>query len=373
MKKISINIAFFALFALAFFGFSVQKASAMVPSLSLYSTGNNSVQITVNGDANSTVTLYYYQNASGSISSANIGSTNQNGYFNTALSANSYNIGQNSSVYVIVNGFQSNQVAWPYNNGNNNGGAISLSQSSLYLNSNQTSTVSIYGGLNSYYISSNSNQGAVSASINGNTVTVYGNYSGTANIIICSNNSNGGCATLYVSVNGNGNNNYNQYSPVTLNQNSVSVGVGQTVSVGVYGGAGIYYVSSNTNLYIASVQVNGNNINVYGRQIGSQTVVICSSIQNGSNYNNNNGYSYNSCANLIVNVVANTAYNYNYPYYTPTYIPVAPYASSVYLSRVPYTGAGLSPTIVTFLAYLAFGSAVGAYLVVNKKAKGFAA
>lgn len=55
----------------------------MTPTLSVNSQGNNSVQITVNGDLNSSVNLYYYPNGGGSVISTNIGSTNQNGYFNT--------------------------------------------------------------------------------------------------------------------------------------------------------------------------------------------------------------------------------------------------------------------------------------------------
>src|SRR5207248_399507 len=112
--------AFFALFAITLFGLSADKALAMVPTLSLYNSGNNSVQLTVNGDANATVNFYYYPNSSSVATPVTLGSTNQSGYFTTSLSSTSYNIGQNSSVYVIVNGSQSNMVVWPYNNNSNN-------------------------------------------------------------------------------------------------------------------------------------------------------------------------------------------------------------------------------------------------------------
>ena len=104
MKNLN-KIGLFVVFIFAIFGLFAPKAFAMTPTLSLYSTGNNSVQITVNGDAYASVNLNYYPNGNGSIISSNIGSTNQNGYFNTSLNTNTYNIQQNSSVYIIILSF----------------------------------------------------------------------------------------------------------------------------------------------------------------------------------------------------------------------------------------------------------------------------
>ncbi len=359
MKNLN-KIGLFVVFIFAIFGLFAPKAFAMTPTLSLYSTGNNSVQITVNGDAYASVNLNYYPNGNGSIISSNIGSTNQNGYFNTSLNTNTYNIQQNSSVYITVNGSQSNSVSWPYNNNYNNGGSIYLSQSSLNVNSNQTVTDYIYGGSGTYNISSNSNSSIASAYITGNTVNVYGYNPGSTNITICSVNSGYGCVTLYVIVNGN---NYN-YSPVTLSQSNVSVGIGQSVNVGISGGTGLYYISSNTNQYLATVSTNGNTLSVYGRQVGSENVTICSSVVNNYNSGNGNGnnYSYNSCADLVINVGQGYAYN-------NSYINSGSNTSGVFLSQVPYTGANSNTGVVLFVIGLWIWSASIAYFIFKKTSK----
>ena len=361
-----VKTAFLAVFAVAIFGFFTPKAFAMTPTLNLYSNGNNSVQITVNGDAYSSVLLYYYPTYGGSITSTNIGSTNSGGYFNTTINSNTYNIQQNSSVYVVVDGIQSSSVNWPYNNNYNNGGNIYLSQNSLYLNSGQSVNDYISGGSGSYYISSNSNSGVASAYITGNTIYVTGNYSGTTNISICSNNNGYGCVTLYVTVNGNNNYN-NNYPPVSLSQSVVSVGVGQSVNVGISGGTGTYYISSNNyNQYVASVSNNGSSLSIYGRQIGSETVTVCSSVVNNYNpYNNGNNYIFNSCADLVVNVGAN--YVTNYIPSTPIY--TGALTSGVFLSQVPYTGAGPNSDVTLFVIGLWIWSAAIAYFIFKKMNK----
>lgn len=121
-----------------------------------------------------------------------------------------------ATLYVSVNG------------GYYNGGSIYLSQSNVTLNQGQSQSVSIYNNqsgnyynsYNNYYISSNSNSSSVSATISGNTVTVYGSNTGYATIAVCSyyNGSYGNtsCANLYVTVNsyyyGNNYNNYSGYN-----------------------------------------------------------------------------------------------------------------------------------------------------------------
>ncbi len=358
---------FGGLFALALLGFFAPKAMAMTPTLSLYSIGNRGIQITVNGDPNLPVYLYYYPNNNGSITSTSLGSTNSSGYLSTTVDASAYNIGQNSSVYVTVDGIQSNTESWPYNN-NGYYGNIYLSQSSLYLNSGQSQSVSVSGGNGSYYISSNSNSGVASASISGNEINVYGYYSGNTTVTVCSNSSNSGCVTLYVTVNGN-NVNYNQTS-VTLTQNSVSLAVGQSESVGIYGGTGIYYISSNPNQYVASVGLSGSSLQIYGIQNGSSVVTVCSSIANTNNNNqyynntNNGGYVYNSCANLVVTVSQNYVYNNNY---VPPVTPVSgQYSSGVFLSQVPYTGVDSNSGFVLFVIGLWIWSAIVTYFIVSR-------
>ncbi len=350
--------------------------AAITPTLSLYATGNGQVQVNVNGDPNATVTFYYQNNGSGSYTSSNIGSTNSSGFFTTTFSSGSYNIGYNSQVYVVVNGVQSSYTNWPYSNGGGNG-SVSLSQNSLALQNGQNASVNIYGGSNGYYVSSNSNAGIASVSINGNQVNVYANGNqGSTNILICSNNNygNNNCATLYVTVNG-GNNNYN-YGSLNLSQSYLNLGIYQTMNVSVYGGSGVFYVSSNSNPNVATVSINGSNVSVTGYQNGSTQIQLCSSASNSYNQNYYNNYVYQSCATLSVNV---GGYNYNNYYSNPpiTYYPTNYYtqptlASGVFLSNIPYTGATMNMSVVLFIVGMMLWSAFMTFYYLKKRGVTFA-
>jgi hypothetical protein len=82
-----------------------------------------------------------------------------------------------------------------------------------------------------------------------------------------------------------------------LSQTSISLNVGSTTNISVNGGSGSYYISSNTNSNIASANISGNSVSVYGIAYGSDTISICQSggqcaslyvtvNYNGTNYNN---------------------------------------------------------------------------------------
>ena len=96
-------------------------AKAMTPTLSVSASGNgDSVQVTVNGDSNSAVYLYY-QKINYGFQSQYIGTTNTYGYLSTTISTSAYGISSGASVYAMVNNQQSQSVAWPYSyNYNNN-------------------------------------------------------------------------------------------------------------------------------------------------------------------------------------------------------------------------------------------------------------
>jgi hypothetical protein len=95
----------------------------------------------------------------------------------------------------------------------------------------------------------------------------------------------------------NYNNGYNNYgSQLSLSQTSISLNAGASANVTVYG-SGSYYISSNTNSNIASANISGNNVSIYGVAYGSDTISICQSggqcaslyvtvNYNGTNYNN---------------------------------------------------------------------------------------
>jgi len=71
-----------------------------------------------------------------------------------------------------------------------------FSQTNISLNAGNSTTVTVYGS-GSYYISNNSNASAITASINGNTVSLLALGSGSSNITVCQ-QGNGQCAVLTI-------------------------------------------------------------------------------------------------------------------------------------------------------------------------------
>lgn len=200
MKKVSILVGL-----LVFLGANL--AFAATPTLTVMSASGTYFQINVTGDANHQVNLYYYPSNSSSLSSIALGNTTSGGTFTTTITPTSYNIPSGSSVYVTVNGQQSSSVTWPYHSGNNNYQQVSASQSNVYLNYGQSSTVYLSGGTGIYYVYNNSNPSVVSTSVNGSVLTLQGQSNGSSNLSICSSvstNSNyytyNSCVPIFVSV-----------------------------------------------------------------------------------------------------------------------------------------------------------------------------
>lgn len=172
-------------------------------------------------------------------------------------------------------------------------GTVTFSNNNLTLNTGQSSTVylSLTNGSsfsNSFYISSNSNPGVATATINGNAMTVFAsglnsgfnaNINNSTTFSVCSSSfSSNNCGSLFVSVNGGGFGNL-QFSP-----SSATVQVGQSASVSIvqiFPLAGnntvfqTYYVSSTSNPNVASATLNGNTVTVYGLVAGSASFNIC--------------------------------------------------------------------------------------------------
>ena len=105
------------------------------------------------------------------------------------------------SVYVIVDGQQSPTQSWSsgQSSSNTSTGSLSLGQANPSVAIGQTISVSISGGTG-YFISSNSNLGVVSATVNNNSLVLSGVSAGTASVTICA--SSGGCSTFSITVTG---------------------------------------------------------------------------------------------------------------------------------------------------------------------------
>lgn len=344
MRKYSFKSIMGIVAAVALSFFLVTQASAMVPTLSLVSNSYGQLQVTVYGDANSPVILDYYS-GNQLMGAGIIGYTNYSGSFSSTINSNNYTIPNGAQVIVMVNGQQSSPVLWQnngYNNYPNNGYGTTpiLSQANVVLSVGQSQiiTVSNGGGYynnNQYYISNGGNNIAT-ATVNGSQITLYGQTAGTTTLSVCSNNNynngynynNGGCATLYVTVNSNNNYypptyyppypTYSNY-PLTVSNSNVQLTVGNTTAVTVYGNTtgnnypynynNGYYNNSNNfyitngNSNIATATFNGNTLTIYATAPGSTTITIC---QSGTN----------QCTTIYITVTS-PIYIYNQQYYYP--------------------------------------------------------
>jgi hypothetical protein len=225
------------------------SALAMVPTLSFGTMSNNNVTLTVYGDSNSAVNLYY--NNGYGLQNAYLGITNYSGYFSTTINSSTYNITQGSYVYVTVNGQQSTSVIWPntyyqnnnvvYNNSNN------FVVSNLTLPVLGSATMSLGNNATGLFVSNNSNPSVVNTSIGANT--------------------NNGCGI------------YDQYSILT----------GQPC-----------YLATNNLSY-----VNNGSVTFTALTIGTATITVC---QNNNYYNNYSNTS-NNCNTITVNVTGNNIIN----------------------------------------------------------------
>jgi hypothetical protein len=388
MKNTSRIPLFIAIFALGFGLISStfpQIAQAATPTLAFAQAGTNSIQISINGDPNQVVNLFYYQIGSSiSNSVGSIGTTNSSGFFSNTLNTGAYNIPAGASVYVVVNGQQSSTATWP----STTGGSIYLSQSNVVMNQGQSTSVSISGGNgNNYYVNSNSNSSVVGASVSGSVLTLNALTTGYVNINVCSLGTITTCAPLAVTVNSSwgGNNSGSIY----LSPSSVTVAPGQTQTVYInnYNSDNYYnqsyYISNNPGSQYFSASISGNTVVVYGNNPGSATVNICTQ------------YSGTSCASLYVTVSGNY-YNYNgyngYNYYNGGYsypttytnpvtytYPAATYTnysggstvgnsvSGVFLSQVPSTGISFGLKMTLFTLGLLLWSMFAAFMIARKR------
>ncbi len=321
MNTLKKNLLVIAVIAVSL-GTIAPAHATITPTLSLANIGNNSVQITVSADINSTVTMFYTTGTGIGTQSRVLGTTNSVGILSMVVASDAYGIIPGNTVYVTVNGQQSTTQTWPYTTGNNQN-SLYLSQNSISLGVGQTTSVTISGGTGSYFILSNSNVSAVQAGINGSTLSLYGlNSATTATITICSSGTNS-CATLLVFPgNTNGGN-----GTVYFSQNSVSLNIGATQVVTIYGNGG-YSLSSNSNSNVVSATLNGNLLTIYAVANGSATLTVCQNgggcgtvfVTTGGTNNTNGSLSFNQTNPYLSvgQIVTTMVYGGNGSYYIKT-------------------------------------------------------
>jgi len=264
-------------------------AYAATPTLAVSGMGdNNNVRVTVTGgEINAPVVLHYNPSTAGTVQTTTLGTTDANGFWSGVVSTNTTGIGWNTPVYVQVGGYQSLPANWsPSGSTSGNTGMVSFSQSSPTISLGQNGAVTLSGGNGTYYVSSNSNASAVSPSITGGTLTLYGAQTGQANIVICS--TGGGCGTITATVGGG--TSTGTGAPI-LSQSVINVNQNGQGTITLSGGTGPYTVSVpsgsgvSTTLVGSTLYING------GVNTGMNTIQVCSA--------NNAG-----CRPLTVNVQA---------------------------------------------------------------------
>lgn len=246
------------------------SASAATPTLTITSASDgDSVSLNVTGDANANVIFYYYKTGYG-LQINYLGKTSSSGTFSTSLSTATYGIVADTKVYVTVNGYKSNEVAWPYLSAEK---VLSLSQTSVVLPLGNTTTLKVYNnGTNFVYLSSNSNPAVVNVNIEGNTVTLKGYNFGSTIVSVCAGTGTPSCASAYVTVANTGG------KALAFSQNNPTVASGQSVAIKVVGGTNAYTFLSNSNPSVIQASLSIDTVTLSTTQSsGSAMVTICSS------------------------------------------------------------------------------------------------
>lgn len=219
-------------------------------------TGGQSLSTSISGGSGS---YYISSNSNSSIVAATITGSS------ILLTAN--NTGGSTVITVCATGTASCGTLSVTVSGTGSG--ITFSQSTVSLTSGANQAVTIYGS-GGYSISNNSNSSIASATLNGNTLTIYGLSTGNTGITVCQ--QGGNCSVLSVVVNGGSGNTGSVY----FSQASPTLTIGQSATIVVSGGSTNYYVSSNSNPNVASASLNGSILTLTGNINGATSINICS-------------------------------------------------------------------------------------------------
>lgn len=269
------------------------------------------------GSYSNTNAYYISSNSNSNVVSANVSGTALNLYANQS---------GNSTITVCNSGlnFCGNLFVTVTGSGS---GSMTLSQTSLTLNSGQSMVVTAYNTNGNVYVSSNSNSSVATYSISGNQITVYGSNNGSTNMSVCSNN---GCVNLNVTVSGTCYAGYCGGGNLNFSPSSLNMQVGQSTVVYVQNTNGnSLYLANNTNTSVVSTSISGNAITVNANNPGYAMINVCTnnSYQCGSfnvtvnSYNSGSGnisFSQNYVnlnSNQSANVTVYSNYNYNNNFY----------------------------------------------------------
>jgi len=250
---------------------SAISVQAATPTLSLSGLDSDSVQVTVNGDADANVLLFFYR-TDGGTRLQYLGKTNNSGYFSQSVSSSNYNIMAESSVYVTVNNQMSEQKNWPITNSNGTGGALSLAQTGVVMKVNDSLNVNVYNaGSQSLYLLNNSNPQVANVNISSNTqLNIKANAYGQTVVTVCVLGTTSNCASVYVTVQ-----NANAQA-LTFSQSNLTVAHNQNTNVSILSGTGSYTIVNNSNPSIIQASLNNEVITLTANNnTGTAALTVC--------------------------------------------------------------------------------------------------
>ncbi len=262
-------------FVFSTLGFASSALATATPVLSLSATGTgDNVQISINGDPNTSILLSYNKTGSG-LTILPLGSTNNYGSYSNTLSGATYGFTSGTLITALlngVNGVASNQVSWPSVTSSN---TLLLSQNAVVVNAGSSASVtaSNASGSGALYVSNNSNPSIANVSISGTTATIYGNVVGSTTITLCQvGNVTTYCPSIYVVVKQAGT------GTLTFSQTNTTVVSGQNLPITVSGGNNSYSIANNSNSSVIQARISGSILTLStGSTSGSATIMICSS------------------------------------------------------------------------------------------------
>ena len=211
---------------------------------------------------NTTGTLYVSNNSNPSIANISVSGNS------ITATGNTYG----SSTVTICSTSDTTNCPSIYVTVQNSGGqSLVFSQNTLTVAAGQSVPVTVSGGNGIYTILNNSNPSIITSSISGSTITLgTSQSSGTSAITVCSSDMSA-CGIINATAG------LVSSTAITFSQTNPTLPLNQSTPIGIYGGSGSYYVSSNSNSNIVQASISGSTLTLIGVTTGTSAVTVCAS------------------------------------------------------------------------------------------------
>jgi hypothetical protein len=277
--------------------FSPQAEAAFPSYTASIDSGSSVIRISVsNADPFAQIDFYGRQGSQLWTVMSNIGHADQSGFFSGSVNAGFYLNGTPIETYLLVNGISTGIVTLQSQGSSNpipgdcfsqpwlcnNNGTLSASRTSVTLSRNNSTTVNFFPRFNqALFITSYPDTNVATASLSGNTLTIFGQRNGSTSVRVCTFNQLE-CASVFISVTGSSSGSTGR---VTFVPSSVDLDQGQsrTVSLGIDDAIyptnsfapQLFYIASNSNSTDVSASISGNTLFLFARDEGTARIEVC--------------------------------------------------------------------------------------------------